>query len=73
MVTYYTVFVIELYSWRVYAGGSTPHPDEALVLQTTRHLTNDIDGVLSSGRVLVCEGERKWRSAVLQFTSRYGN
>ena len=42
LVTYYTVFVIDLHSRRVYVGGSTPHPDEAFVLQTMRHLTNDI-------------------------------
>jgi hypothetical protein len=32
LVPYYTVFVIELHSRRVYVGGSTPRPDEAFVL-----------------------------------------
>jgi putative transposase len=34
LVTYYTVFVIELHSRRVHVLGSTPHPDEAFVVQT---------------------------------------
>jgi putative transposase len=61
LVTYFTVFVIELHS-----RGSTPHPDEAFVLQTMRHLTNHIDGVVQNGRVLVCDGDGKWSRAVLQ-------
>ena len=46
LVTYYTVFVIELHSRRVHVLGSTPHPDEAFVIQTMRHLTDGVDGVL---------------------------
>ena len=33
LVTYYTVFVIELHSRRVSIVGSTPHPDDAFMLQ----------------------------------------
>ena len=33
LVTYYTVFVIELRSRRVHVAGSTPYPDEAFVVQ----------------------------------------
>ena len=32
LVTYYTVFVIELHSRRVHVVGSTPHPDEPFML-----------------------------------------
>ena len=46
LVTYYTVFVIELHSRRVHVLGSTTQPDEAFVIQTMRHLTADVDGVL---------------------------
>ena len=45
LVTYYTAFVIELHSRRVFILGSTPHPDEAFMVQTLRNLT-DVDGVL---------------------------
>ena len=40
LVTYYTVFVIELHTRRVHVLGSTPYPDEAFVIQTMRHLTD---------------------------------
>jgi hypothetical protein len=33
LVTYYTELVIELHSRRVHVLGSTPHPDEAFVVQ----------------------------------------
>jgi putative transposase len=36
LVTYYTVFVIELHSRRVRLGGATRHPDGAFVLQAMR-------------------------------------
>jgi len=65
LVTYYTLFVIELASRRVHVLGSTPHPDERFMLQAARHLTNQIDGVLSTGSVLVCDRDRKWSRAVL--------
>jgi hypothetical protein len=39
LVTMYTVFVIELHSRRVQIVGSTPHPDEAFMLQVIRKLT----------------------------------
>jgi putative transposase len=45
-VTFYTLFVIELHSRRVHIAGSTPHPDEAFVLQIVRHLTDGTDGSL---------------------------
>jgi putative transposase len=44
LVTYYTVFVIELRSRRVHVLGSTPEPDETFVVQTMRQLTDDVDG-----------------------------
>jgi hypothetical protein len=54
LVTYYTVFVIELHSRRVHVVGSTPHPDETFVVQAMRHLTDGIDGVFGPGRMLIC-------------------
>jgi hypothetical protein len=35
LMTYYTVFVIELHSRRVHVLGSTRHPDEAFVAQVS--------------------------------------
>jgi len=67
LVTYYTLFVIELHSRRVHVAGSTRHPNEAFVIQAMRGLTNAIDGVLASGCVLICDRDRKWSRAVLEF------
>jgi putative transposase len=36
LLTYYTAFVIELHSRRVHVIGSTPHPDNAFVVQASR-------------------------------------
>ena len=63
LVTYYTVFVIELHSRRVQIVACTPHPDEAFMLQIARQLT-DADGVLQEPRVLICDRDRKWSAAV---------
>jgi transposase InsO family protein len=72
LVTYYTVFVIELRSRRVHILGSTPHPDEAFVIQTVRHLSDDVDGVLRGDRVLICDRDRKWSGAVERFLATAG-
>jgi hypothetical protein len=72
LVTYYTAFVIELHSRRIHVLGSTPHPDEAFVIQTMRHLTDDVDGVLRRDRVLICDRDRKWSAAVERFLATTG-
>jgi putative transposase len=67
LVTYYTVFVIELHSRRVRIVGVTRFPDEAFVLQAMRELTDAVDGVLRPGRVLICDRDPKWSSRVEAF------
>ena len=72
LITHYTVFVIELHSRRVQVLGSTPNPDEAFVVQTMRHLTGDVDGVLHRDRILICDRDRKWSAAVERFLATAG-
>ena len=72
LVTYYTLFVIEVQSRRVQIVGSTAHPDEAFVLQAMRHLTDDVDGVLHPCSVLICDRDRKWSGPVLAFLRSAG-
>jgi putative transposase len=60
LVTYYTLFVIELESRCVHLVGSTPYPDEAFVLQVARGLTGAEDGVLRGHRILICDRDTKW-------------
>ena len=43
LVTYYTLFVIELESRRVHLVGSTPHPHDAFMRQVARVLTGADD------------------------------
>ena len=57
---------------RVYVLGSTRHPDEAFVIQTMRHVTNDVDGVLRNNRMLICDRDRKWSAAVARFLATAG-
>jgi putative transposase len=72
LVTYYTAFVIELHSRRVRVIGSTPHPDEAFVLQTMRQLTGGMDDFLSVGRILIRDRDPKWSRGVEQLLRTEG-
>ena len=64
LVTYYTLFVIDLASRRVYIGESTPHPDEVFMQQVVRTLTAADDGWLVDHRVLICDRDTKWSASV---------
>jgi hypothetical protein len=61
LVTFYTVFVINLASRRVHILGATPYPDDAFMRQLVRTLTMpDRD----TYRVLICDRDAKWSAAV---------
>jgi hypothetical protein len=59
LVTYYTVFVLDLASRRVVLAGSTPWPNEMFMRQVVRSLTTD-EGFLVAHRVLICDRDGKW-------------
>jgi putative transposase len=63
LVTYYTLFVLDLKSRRVQIVGSTPNPDAAFMAQAARRLTDAIDGFLAGHRVLICDRDGKWTDA----------
>ena len=71
LLTYYTAFVIELDSRRVHVIGSTPHPDDAFVVQAFRGLANDRN-VLRAGRFLICDRDPKWSSAMEELLRAVG-
>jgi putative transposase len=71
LVTYYTVFVIDLASRRVQILGSTPHPDGLFMRQVSRTLTAT-DGLLGAHRVLICDRDRKWNRDVRQLLGDAG-
>jgi hypothetical protein len=61
LVTFYTVFVIDLATRRVQVLGTTPHPDEAFMRQAVRTLTM---ADANPCRVLICDRDAKWSVAV---------
>src|SRR5262249_34781827 len=60
LVTYYTMFVIDLASRRVHVVGSTPQPDACFMQQVCRTLTSADDSVLLGHQVLICDRDAKW-------------
>jgi transposase InsO family protein len=64
LVTYYTVFAIDLASRRVQIVGSTPFPNDLFMRQMSRTLTAADDGVLIGHRVLICDRDAKWSAPV---------
>ena len=66
MVTYYTLFLIDLKSRRVHIAGSTPQPNEASKGQVARNLTDVVDGVLLPHRILICDRDTKFTEQFLR-------
>jgi putative transposase len=64
LVTYYTVFVIDLASRRVQIVGSTPFPNDLFMRQMSRTLTAADEGILGAHRVLICDRDAKWSALV---------
>ena len=64
LVTFYTLFVIDLASRRVQIVGSTPHPNDLFMHQVSRTLTAADAGLLRHHRVLICDRDRKWSQDV---------
>jgi transposase InsO family protein len=71
-VTYYTAFVIELHTRRGRVLGSTPNPDGAFVVQAVRGLLGESDAVLREGRILLCDRDPNWTSAMEAVLSTVG-
>jgi len=62
LVTFYTVFVIDLASRRVQIVGSTPHPNQ-LFMDKSSHATAADDGFLRNHGVLIAS---KWSISVCE-------
>ena len=72
LVTFYTVFVIDLASRRVQILGSTPYPNDLFMRQISRTLTAAEIGLLCHHRVLLCDRDRKWNGEVRQLLGDTG-
>ncbi len=64
LVTYYTLFVLDLVSRRVRMLGSTPYPNALFMQQMARTLVFADHGPLTHHRGLICERDAKWSPAV---------
>jgi putative transposase len=71
LVTYYTVFAIDLASRRVRIVASSPHPNDLFMRQVSRMLTVP-DGPLGDHRVLICDRDGKWSQAVRELMAEAG-
>ena len=60
LVTYYTLFLIDLKTRQVHIAGSTPHPGESFMAQVARNLTDASDGFLLGQRDLICDRDTKF-------------
>ena len=59
LITYYTVFVIDLSSRRVRILGATPYPEALFMQQVVRTLTMAQDGEVRAPSILICDRDRK--------------
>src|SRR5581483_452946 len=64
LVTFYTVFVIDLPSRRVHVLGSTPHPEGLFMRQVVRTLTMVEAGAVPAPSGLIFDRDRKWSADV---------
>src|SRR6266581_4520042 len=63
LVTYYTLFVMELATRRVHIAGITPHPTAAFMQQCARQLTDPFDGFLLGKRYVIHDRDTKFTQA----------
>jgi transposase InsO family protein len=64
LVTYYTVFTIDLASRRVHILGSTPHPEELFMQQVVGTVTVAEGTAVQPPTLMICDRDRKWSADV---------
>lgn len=67
LVTYYLLFVLELKSRRVHFSGCTLNPNEGIMRQVARELTNSHDGFLGPGQFLIMDRDTKFSESFRHF------
>ena len=72
LVTYDTLFVIDLASRGVRILGSTPHPDAVFMQQMARTLVFADDGPLAHHRILICDRDAQWSLTVRTYLQEAG-
>ena len=71
LMTYDVAVLLDLESRRIQVIGCTPHPNEAFVIQCLRQNVGDT-GLLSDGRLLICDRDPKWSSGVAEWLATAG-
>src|SRR5262245_38744998 len=66
LVTFYTLFVIDLATRAVHIAGTTTSPDSAFMKQIARNLTDAVDGFLNTRRFLIMDRDGKFCPAFRQ-------
>jgi transposase InsO family protein len=72
LVTYYTLFVLDLKSRRMHIVGSTRNPAARFMAEAARRLADTVDGFLASHRVLICDRDGKWTDEFRAILERAG-
>ncbi len=60
LLTYYTLFVIDIATRAVHIAGTTANPDSRFMAQVARNLTDCIDGFLNAKRFLIIDRDSKF-------------
>jgi putative transposase len=60
LVTYFTLFVIDIATRRVYIAGTTTNPNSEWMAQIARNLTDSGDGFLKGKRFLIIDRDSKY-------------
>src|SRR2546427_2522967 len=72
LVTYYVLFFIHLESRKIHVAGVTPHPNEAWMVQVTRHVTMEAWGFVSPGAYLIHDRDGNYCPAFQQIIDDAG-
>ncbi len=72
LVTYYTVFVIDIATRVVHIAGTTPTPDSDFMTQVARNLTDCLDGFLLGKRYLILDRDGKYSPAFKKILEEVG-
>ena len=72
LVTYFTLFVIDVATRRVYIAGTTTNPNSEWMAQIARNLTDYEDGFLNGKRFLIIDRDAKFSPRFKSVLSGYG-
>jgi transposase InsO family protein len=72
LVTYFTLFVIDIATRSVYVAGTTTNPNSEWMAQVARNLTDSEDGFLNGKRFLITDRDAKYSSLFKSILGGHG-